>query len=293
MKIVVAVDGSANADRALQWAANEARLRSATLTALHAIHVARLSRTFSRDRDHGVEHVAGMDLVHDAFARVGVDPDDVRVEVPLITGRGAAAAVLHNTQDADLVVLGSRGLGGFPGLLLGSVSQQVAAHARVPVAIIPAARDEDHDRGHLDSTSVVVGVDGSSASRRALRWGVEEAQLRAVPIVAIAAHPPADPVVADATSATMSELDDYARRQARRALDDVVEHELGEQHHAVERRVIAGRPAAVLIDEAATPSSLLVIGSRGRGGFAGLLLGSVSQQCMTHTRGPLVVVHAH
>lgn len=290
MKIVVAIDGSEHADRALAWAAHESQLRSAALTALYAISVTRLARPANRDAAHEQEHAAGQQLVRDACARVGVGDDEIRVDVPLITGRGAAAAVLHHTQDADLVVLGSRGLGGFPGLLLGSVSQQVAAYARIPVAVIPAAHDTAADA--MAAASIVVGVDGSTAARRALQWGAEEARLRGIPLQAISVRPSPDVAVAGATSTPMYALEEQAQHQAQRTLAEVVEDELGHRHGTVRQRVMTGRPAHVLTDEAATPPSILVVGSRGRGGFAGLLLGSVSQQCLTHARSPVVVIHA-
>jgi nucleotide-binding universal stress UspA family protein len=287
MKMVVAVDGSAHADRALTWALHEAQLRSASLTALHAIHVPRLTGSLNRELAHDREHEAGMRLVADALERAGSTADDVQVEVPLVTGRGVAAAVLHNTRDADLVVLGSRGLGGFPGLLLGSVSQQVAAHARVPVAVIKAA--DEAGGTAVETTTVVVGVDGSAASRQALAWAAEEARLRDVPLRAVQVRPGSDPDPGDLQA---SAVERERSERAGSALARIVEEELGTHHRAVTQRVVSGRPSRVLIDDAASPSSMLVVGSRGRGGFAGLLLGSVSQQCLTHAHGPVVVVHA-
>jgi nucleotide-binding universal stress UspA family protein len=288
MKMVVAVDGSAHADRALTWAVYEAQLRSASLTALHAIHVPRLTRPLNRELAHDREHETGMRLVADALERVGAADADVKVEVPLVTGRGVAAAVLHNTRDADLVVLGSRGLGGFPGLLLGSVSQQVASHARVPVAVIPAADDAGGDP--VETTSIVVGVDGSAASRQALAWAAEEARLRDVPLRAVQVRVGSDP---DPDHTERSPVErERAERRASGELAQIVEDVLGAHHRAVSQRVVSGRPSRVLIEDAASPSSMLIVGSRGRGGFAGLLLGSVSQQCLTHAHGPIVVVHA-
>ncbi|HEX6257636.1 MAG TPA: universal stress protein [Euzebyales bacterium] len=288
MKIVVAVDGSAHADRALVWAVHEAQLRSASLTVLHAIHVSRLTGPLNRELAHDREHDAGVRTVADALERAGVSDADVRVEVPLVSGRGVAAAVLHNTRDADLVVLGSRGLGGFPGLLLGSVSQQVAAHANVPVAVVPAADDAGGDP--VETISVVVGVDGSAASREALAWAAEEARLRDVPLRAVQVRPGSDPDPADSNASAVER--ERADRRARIGLAQIVEDELGADHRAVNQRVVSGRPSRVLMDDAASPASMLVVGSRGRGGFAGLLLGSVSQQCLTHAHGPVVVVHA-
>jgi nucleotide-binding universal stress UspA family protein len=288
MKIVVAIDGSRHGDRALAWAAREADLRAASLTALHAIRVNRLTGPLGRETAHDREHAAAVELIHDALERVGVVQRDVGVEVPLVSSRGAAGAVLHNTRDADLVVLGSRGLGGFPGLLLGSVSQQVAAHARVPVAIIPAADGTTP----VEIRSVVVGVDGSTASRRALSWAADEARARAIRLDAVHVRPPVGHMVPDTAAVDTDVLEQRVQHEATARLAAIVDEELGPRHDAVRRPVVARPPASVLMQDAATPSSLLVVGSRGRGGFTGLLLGSVSQQCITHARGPVVVVHA-
>lgn len=288
MKIIVAIDGSPHAARALAWAVQEAQFRSAALTVLHAFAVGRL--TGGRHGGAAAERreAEAVELVHDAldpWSASGVDAD---IAVTPALGRQVAGAVLHHARDADLLVLGSRGLGGFPGLLLGSVSQQVAAHASVPVAVIP---DPDPAEVPTGAMSIVVGVDGSPSSRRALEWGTEEARLLDVPVQAVLVRPAVDPVTADASATELPALDERADEGARRRLLKIIRDTLGDHGPAVRPRILPGQAADVLVTETGR-SSILVIGSRGRGGFTGLLLGSVSQQCLTHAQGPVVVMHA-
>ncbi len=291
MKIVVAIDGSHHAQRALAWAVREATAREASLTALHAFGVRRFTGPLNREVSLEPERRAAEELVHSALEKAGAESMvQVAVDVTAVMGRGAADAVLRHGRDADLIVLGSRGLGGFPGLLLGSVSQQVAAHAQVPVAVIPPG----DEAAPPDTTSVVIGVDGSASSRRALRWGAEEADLHGVEPTAVYVHHPMTDLQlsADFTSeqrTQLSRLEERVREHAQLSLARIVDESLGVPHRAVALRVVDGTPAQVLSQDAATPRSILVVGSRGHGGFAGLLLGSVSQQCLHHAAGPVVV----
>lgn len=136
---------------------------------------------------------------------------------------------------------------------------------------------------------IVVGVDGSTESKEALRWAIEEAQLRKATLRAV--HAWTHPVIFAGTyvSAEMVD-DDLLAAEAQKALDAAVAEVAGENQHAyIERVVTEGPPARVLVD-AALDADLLVVGSRGHGGFAGLLLGSVSQQCAHHASCAVVIV---
>lgn len=139
-KIVVGVDGSEHARLALAWAADEARRRHARLVVLHAWHVPALALTGPHAaavfaQSEGFDQ-AGARTVEESLA--GVDTDGIDVEVQVLRGTPAHALV-EASRDADLVVVGSRGLGGFAGMLLGSVGQQLAHDATAPVVIVPTA----------------------------------------------------------------------------------------------------------------------------------------------------------
>ena len=142
---------------------------------------------------------------------------------------------------------------------------------------------------------IVVGVDGSEPSRDALRWAIEEARLRGSTLLAVHAWQapvvPADiaPVPMHVPAYDVAELEPRLEQGARTIVDRVVEDVAG-KHAGVEVRteVVQGAPATVLID-AARDAELVVIGSRGRGGFSGLLLGSVSHQVAQHALCPVVI----
>jgi nucleotide-binding universal stress UspA family protein len=140
-------------------------------------------------------------------------------------------------------------------------------------------------------TRIVVGVDGSSASKKALEWAVAEAKLRDAEIDAV--HSWVFPTLAEAyglSAAIDSDLFAEVEQAARELVDREIAA-LGETGVPIRAHVTEG-PAAQILLGAAADADLLVVGSRGRGGFSGLLLGSVSQQCAHHAPCPIVIVRA-
>jgi nucleotide-binding universal stress UspA family protein len=138
---------------------------------------------------------------------------------------------------------------------------------------------------------IVVGVDGSEGSKRAIEWAAAEARLRRTPLKLVSAwYPPAALYGGMGWGPMDGEFIDDLRTLAQRRLEDTCS-ELSTQLAGieVERSVIEGAAATVLLD-AATEAELLVVGTRGHGGFTGLLLGSVSQQCAHHSPCPVVIV---
>lgn len=136
---------------------------------------------------------------------------------------------------------------------------------------------------------VVVGIDGSAAAHAALRFALDEARMRGCRLVAM--HAFDLPAFVDAPHALVPTLLDDLRTASADLLDEAFETVGGVGDVEVERRTAQGLPARALV-EASKGAELLVIGSRGRGGFAGLLLGSVSQQCAHHAHCPIAIVHA-
>jgi nucleotide-binding universal stress UspA family protein len=136
---------------------------------------------------------------------------------------------------------------------------------------------------------IVVGVDGSSESKAALRWALDEARLRGATLRVVRAW--TTPLVYEGAFIPPDALDtDALQQEAAEALDELIGQASGaETPVSVERLVVQGAPARVLV-EAAEQADLLVVGSRGHGGFAGLLLGSVSQQCAHHAPCPVVII---
>ncbi len=177
----------------------------------------------------------------------------------------------------------------------------VAVHTAVMAGAESTGSDEDVAAPTQGSVApqvtadrIVVGVDGSALSVAALRWALDEASLRHVGVHVVLAWA-MPPVMGMAPVLSPSEVDFHAAAEAQ--LDAI----LSEQDVTAEgrpgdspltREVVERSPARGLLAAADAGASLLVVGSRGHGGFAGLLLGSVSQQCVAHAHCPVVVVHS-
>lgn len=143
VRIVVGVDGSPEAEHALRWAAQEARLRDATLEVVYAYdaHLGEgvIGSALGTGAQVGVKaRVAANQLLEDGLAKVSDVAAGLSVEPNAVAG-AAAGVLVERAKGADLLVVGSRGRGGFSGLLLGSVSHQAVHHAECPVAVIRRA----------------------------------------------------------------------------------------------------------------------------------------------------------
>lgn len=158
-------------------------------------------------------------------------------------------------------------------------------------------------------SEIVVGADGSQASQRALAWALDEARRRGdTTVVVLHAYRPPEPQNANAavhtylptgavTRVTEQDAENRAEQEtiARQRADSLVQRAIdtagsgGDQDTVVKQMVVARDPARTLVEMSRT-ADMLVVGSRGRGGFTGLLLGSVSQQCLHHAHCPVVVV---
>jgi nucleotide-binding universal stress UspA family protein len=282
-RIVVGVDGSACGDRALHWAVREAELWAADVELLHGYvvhpHAAMLGTSDRARAEARMDEIVRRNEA--VLERARWSP----TVAPLIAG--PTSALLDAGEDADLIVVGSRGLGGFHELFLGATSYRTAAHASVPVAVIRGARESVSLDG---SPSVVVGVDGSRAGRRALRWALDEAARRAVDVTVVHAYDSTD--LSQSTVMSEPQLERYFRRihdDAVAVVDDALARAEVAGGIAVQRVVTRGSPAAVLLDRAG-PDRLLVVGTRGRGALGRMVFGSVSHQCLHHATGPVVVV---
>lgn len=286
-RIIVGVDGSRNSAAALRWAVAEGRLRDLAVTAVYVWGYydppAADDGSFEPAYSDTEAQEALRRAVADALGEEAAEHVDRRV----VFGQ-ASRALLDAAADAgaDLVVVGARGVGGFRGMLLGSVAQQCLHHTDRPLAVVPA-RDEE-DATPEGTPRVVVGVDGSAASRWALEWALDEGRLRRATVDVVHAwhlpyvvgHPLA-PVPVDTGA-----LEEEARRLVDQMVDGADTRGLP---RPPERIVVMGNAARVVLD-VAEGADLIVLGSRGLGGFAGLLLGSVTQHVVNHADCPVVVI---
>jgi nucleotide-binding universal stress UspA family protein len=282
-EIVVGVDGAAPSRTALRWAATEAARRNTGLHVVFAYHwqVPGASIAVSAELEQAAEDIAGL-VVQDAVAEARATAPGIAVRGHAILG-DAAAVLLSAARPSALLVVGTRGRHGFSATLLGSISQQVTLHANGPVAII---RDQATNAGR-----VIVGYDGSAGSDEALRVAFEEANLRNCPLTVIQAFAPALPSWPVALPPVS-----YDHDRVRVAMQSDLQHTLSPwpaKYPDVEvtAGVVTGSPAKVLID-ASKDADLVVIGSRGHGGFAGLLLGSVGLHLLHRAECPLLIARA-
>ncbi|PRX45205.1 nucleotide-binding universal stress UspA family protein [Prauserella shujinwangii] len=286
--IVAGVDGSASGVHAAAWAAAEAGRRNEVLRLVHAYVVP--TRGYPgflvsvQELREGLR-TQGRDWLREAKEAAERAEPRARVETELVEAE-AVPALLHESREAHLIVLGSRGLGGFTGMLVGSVAVALAAHGHCPVAVVRAQRLDDPPP---QDGPVVVGVDGSEASSAAVELAYEEASLRGAPLIAV--HTWSDAAF-DTTLQAYPLAADPARVDEEERLT-LAEQLAGWQEKypdvPVERVVTRGRPVRTLLDYAER-AQLVVVGSRGRGGFTGMLLGSTSRALVTHAACPVLVV---
>lgn len=280
-RILVAVDGSAESDAAVRWAARESGVRHAPVTLVHVItpaaislpaealafDVIRWSEDNSREVLQRAEHMFRDSCGSDV---------DVRTEVihcPVVP------ALVDASKDAQLIVVGSRGLGAAGRAILGSVSTGLIHRAHCPVAVI----HDDQTHAPDPDAPVLLGVDGSQASEAATALAFDEASRRGVGVIAL--HAFSDfalyPMIGKNWAAYKDEGNEVlAERLAgwQERYPDV----------HIERQVVCDMPGRWLIDESER-AQLVVVGSHGRGGFAGMLLGSVSSAVAQAVRIPVIV----
>jgi nucleotide-binding universal stress UspA family protein len=283
--VVVGVDGSASALDAVRWAAGVAAWRNAPLRLVMAF-------SWQRDRVAGgitldaephevMLGVARSRLAEAAAGAVAMLPEE-QVETELVAGY-PISVLRAESQRAQLLVLGDRGYGAISGLLLGSVAAAMVAHAACPVVLV---RNEEGGPVEDRTRPIVVGVDGSPVSEAALAFAYEQASARGVPLIAV--HTWWDMIV-DARAAMLINWDAMAGDEKAVLAERLAGW--GEKYPdvRVHRKVTRDRPAHALVEESHR-AQLLVVGSRGRGGAAALVLGSVSHAVLHRAHCSVAVV---
>ena len=280
--VLVGVDGSEDSRTALQWAAAVSAALQLPLRAMWAWHYptnAILSvGNIDLPEPHRADELVETQLRHLLTDVLGEETADISVEV----GRGpGAAALLDAAEDGSaMLVVGSRGLGGFKGLLLGSVSRQLCEHAQGPVTVVRRSAPVDP----VQLKTIVVGIDGSPEAQHALTFAADLATTVGAELVVANAAGPGG-VMHPRDVEPNVDLD--ARRQH-------VEQwcaPLEDRDLPYRIAVVAGDARTALLDVADDRSAdLLIVGSRGLGPVANLLLGSVATSLAQHSELPVMIV---
>ncbi|WP_406054690.1 universal stress protein [Kribbella sp. NBC_00889] len=283
--IIVGYDGSPASHDALRWATAAAVRAMAPLRIVEAFELV----VYSRPSPGQVVPLQGLQTAREkglsALAEgIRLHQPDLTVET-VLAGGSAAGALLAEAEHARLVVLGSRGLGGWTGLLVGSVAVQVTTHAQCPVIVIPPdLRPHAHE-----GPTVVIGVDGSKASARAIEFAFDQAEALNARVVAI--HTWTSPFLTFANGASMLQFDaEKVEAESRLLVAESVAGAAADHPDVPWTTELASGSAARALVRRSESADLVVVGSRGRGGFTGLLLGSVSQSVLHHTQSPIAVV---
>ncbi|WP_099025345.1 universal stress protein [Mycolicibacterium palauense] len=285
--IVVAVDGSPPSDAAVAWAARDAALRKLPLTLVHVLHPPMVMAWPETPVSPGFaewHESQGAEVLKAATARAedivgsvaGDNPPEITSE--MFTGP-TMPTLIDLSKDAEMIVVGCRGMGAVGRTVLGSVSSSLIHHASCPVAVI---HDETPPEDRTQAP-VIVGIDGSPASEAATALAFEEASQRGVGLVA--AHAWSDTIAIEYPGLSYPTMQGLG--------EEILGERLAgwqERYPDVEvrRAVACDKPAHQILDEA-EKAQLVVVGSHGRGGFAGMLLGSVSTKVAHGAHVPVIV----
>lgn len=292
--VIVGVDGTDSSRHALEWSAHQAMVRGlgvrivAAASPLASVGVFGGSVTDDEAASDGADTRDATRLLEYASDWVLRLFPELAVQTRLSYARPVEALLAEAAKPrAVAVVVGSRGLSGILAAFVGSVGIELAARSPIPVVVLP----HEHAAAHGVRGRVIVGVDGSEPSRRAASFAFAQAEFAETELVAVSAWQPLVAFAA-ATGPIPPELfdDTTAAEAARHSLEE----ELGDlrlRHPGVrvQTRVVRAHPVVALLEEA-TPADLIVVGSRGRGGFRGLLLGSVSHSVLHGAKGPVAIL---
>lgn len=284
--ILVAVDGSLESDAAITWATREAALHGVPLTLMHTVApivVGWPVGQLYKEMPDWQQDIADAVVAHarkTALEGFGEsEPPEVRVE---IVYANTVSTLIEASRQAQLLVVGSQGIGALGRLLLGSVSSALVQHAHCPVAVIRSGEDAVPDA----QGAVLVGVDGSPASEAATALAFDEASRRGVDLIAL--HAWSDVGVFPALGMDWQDRENQGQEVLAERLAGWQE-QYPDVH--VQRSLVCDTPAKWLL-EASERAQLVVVGSRGRGRFPGMLLGSVSSAVVHSAKVPVIVVRS-
>lgn len=293
-RVVVGYDGSAHSQAALAWAAAEAERRGRPLTVVHVLDYVGMIPS-------PMGPFSWPDVDDENFARTAKDGVELArksatsIEITAVTRIGQVAGTLIDfSPGADLLVVGTRGHSEFTGTVLGSVSFTVSAYAHCPVVVVRGRSDLP-----TDGLPVVVGVDGSLCSDEAVLYGADVAAASESPLSIVSAYRTfastpwgGSGSSIDLESEGRPNFDTVARESAQNVVLAAARIAGNAYPELIITEQSAEGPPARVLASAAEGAALLVIGSRGYGGFAGLLLGSVGHSLIHLAPCPVTILHS-
>lgn len=288
--IVVAVDGSPSSVAAVDWAARDAEMRNVPLHLVHVVPPAVVPAgpwPQAPVQLYEALDAEGTQILDDArkLALEGTSPDRAGEVTTEMLHAPIVPALVDLSPEAEMVVLGCRGKGTVETALLGSVSSGLVHHAHCPVAVI---HDEDPLSARSPQAPVLVGVDGSPTSELATHIAFDEASRRGVGLVALHAWSDMGPLEFASVNWAPIEWRNIKEREQEVLAERLCGFQERYPDVSVEKVVVSDRPAPRLLEHA-NSAQLVVIGSHGRGGFPGMLLGSVSRTVVHSARIPVIV----
>ena len=287
--VVVAVDGSEASKNAVRWAANTAMKRGIPLRIassytvpqfLYAEGMVPPKELFDDLQAETLEKIEAARAVAHEVA------PDIKIGHTIAEG-SPIDMLLEMSHDVTMVVMGSRGMGGLSGMVMGSVSASVVSHASCPVVVV---REDNQVTESTKYGPVVVGVDGSEVSQKATHYAFAEAAARGAELIAV--HTWMDMQVQASLaglSAAQTEWAEVEKEQGALLTERLAEFQAEYPDVPVKKVIARDRPVRALAD-AAAGAQLLVVGSHGRGGFKGMLLGSTSRALLQNAPCPMMVV---
>ncbi len=279
--IVVGVDGSPLGKMSLEWAAAQAGRRHLPIHLVHAFAPDEPSAIFGGGADQSSLVASSERILEDAKARIHTIAPDVPVTGVSASGF-ASAALIRASHGAELVVVGARGQSTLMPSALGSVALQVAEHAHSPVTVVRHAEAD-----HLSHRRVVVGVDGSPDSLRAVDYAYLQADQRGAELLVLHAWwPERRQDVADVATSDWPSYEADKQAAVAKSLESAA---ATYPDVKVRQEVVRGNPLKLLV-ERSSDADLVIVGARGTGGFTGLLLGSVSNDVLRRAACPVAIV---
>ena len=285
--ILVGVDGSAASKAAVAWATRDAAMRNISLTLVHVVvpvvPTSSVSPEFAFPADffkwQEDQAVRVLEDARDVVAEVSRDASPPLVHSVVVLHGGAVATLVDLSKDADMIVVGARGMGAFSRALLGSVSTSLVHHRHCPVAVI----HEDAPDVGADAP-VLVGIDGSPASLSATEVAFDEASRRGVDLVALHAWRDLTTMY-ELPGLDVGQLEDEAKLALSERIAGFQERYPDVKVHRI---VVSDQPSRQLVENA-KDAQLVVVGSHGRGGFAGMLPRSVGTAIVHAGKSPAIV----